>query len=65
MQKQAFLSDDKEAEIIQAFISKSKYLDDLLSIDKPYFEGMLGRNYPPELLSHKTNASDTEVPFSD
>ena len=27
------LSDDKEAEIIQAFKSTSKYLDDLLNID--------------------------------
>ena len=43
-----FLSDNKDAEIIQAFNSTSRYLDDLLNIDNPYFEGMVGRIYPPE-----------------
>ena len=31
----------KEAEIIQAFNSTSRYLDVLLNIDSPYFEGMV------------------------
>ena len=31
------LSYNKEAEIIQAFNSTSRYLDDLLNIDNPYF----------------------------
>ena len=35
-------------EIIQAVNSTSKYLDDLLNIDNPYFEGIVGRIYPPE-----------------
>ena len=39
----ASLSYYKEAEILQAFNSTSKYLDDLLNIDNPYFEGMVGR----------------------
>ena len=26
-----------------------EYLDDLLNIDNPYFEGMVSRIYPPEL----------------
>ena len=29
----------------------------------PYFEGMVGRIYPPELQLNKANASDTEAPF--
>ena len=33
------LSDVKQAEIIEAFKSASRYLDDLLNIDNPYFEG--------------------------
>ena len=33
------LSDVEQAEIIEAFNSKSRYLDDLLNIDNPYFEG--------------------------
>ena len=44
------LSDVKQAEIIEAFKSTSRYLDDLLNIDNPYFEGMVNRIYPPELL---------------
>ena len=43
------LSDVKQAEIIEAFKSTSRYLDDLLNIDNPYFEGMVSRIYPPEL----------------
>ena len=34
----ASLSYNKEAEIIQAFNSTSRYLDDLLNIDNPYVE---------------------------
>ena len=43
------LSDVKQAEIIEAFKSTSRYLDDLLNIDSPYFENMVNRIYPPEL----------------
>ena len=59
------LSDVKQAEIIEAFKSTSRYLDDLLNIDNPYFEGMVNRIYPPELQLNKANTSDTEAPFSD
>ena len=59
------LSDVKQAEIIEAFKSTSRYLDDLLNIDNPYFEGMVNRIYPPELQLNKANASDTEAPFLD
>ena len=43
------LSDDNQADIIQAFNSTSRYLDDLLDIDNPYFEEMANQIYPPEL----------------
>ena len=59
------LSDVKQAEIIEAFKSTSRYLDDLLDIDNPYFEGMVNRIYPPELQLNKANTSDTEAPFLD
>ena len=49
------LSDVKQAEIIEAFKSTSRYLDDLLNIDNPYFEGMVNRIYPPELQLKKAN----------
>ena len=57
------LFDVKQAEIIEAFKSTSRYLDDLLNIDKPYFEGMINRFYKPELQLNKANISDTEAPF--
>ena len=59
------LSDVKQAEIIEAFNSTSRYLDDLLNIDNLYFKGMVNRIYPPELQLNKANASDTEAPFLD
>ena len=59
------LSDVKQAEIIEAFKSNYRYLDDLLNIDSPYFEGLLNRIYPPEQQLNKTNTSDTEAPFLD
>ena len=39
------------------------YLDDLLNIDKPYFEGMVNQIYPPELQLNKANTTETEAPF--
>ena len=59
------LSYVKQAEIIEAFKSTSRYLDDLLNIDTPYFEGMVNRIYPPELQLNKANTSDTEAQFLD
>ena len=57
------LSDVKQAAIIEAFKSTSRYLDDIFNIDNPYFEGMASRIYPPELQLNKANTSDTEAPF--
>ena len=53
----------KEAEIIQAITSTPRYLDDVKKFNNPYFEGMVGRIYPPELQLNKANASETEAPF--
>ena len=39
--------------------------NDLLNIDNPYFEQMVGQIYPTELKSDKANSSDTEAPFLD
>ena len=35
------LSDDKQADIIDAFNSTSRYLDDILNIDNVYFDNMV------------------------
>ena len=59
------LSDNNQTDIIEAFYSTSRYLDDLLYIDNPYFEQMVGQICPTELQLNKANSSDTEAPFSD
>ena len=59
------LNNDNQVDVIEAFTSTSRYLDDLLNIDNPYFEGMVNHIYPPELQLNKANISDTEAPFLD
>ena len=59
------LSDYNQADIIEAFNSTSRYLDDLLNIDNPYFEQMVGQIYPTELQLNKAKSSVTESPFLD
>ena len=57
------LSDDNQADVVEAFISTSRYLDDLLNIDNPYFAQMVSQIYPTELQLNKENPSYTEAPF--
>ena len=59
------LSSDNQADVIKAFNTTSRYLDDLLNFDNPYFEGMVNQIYPSELQLNKANTSDTEAPFLD
>ena len=59
------LSDNNQTDIIEAFNSTSRYLDDLLNIDNPYFEQMLGQIYATDLRLNKAKSSDTEDPFLD
>ena len=59
------LSDNNQADIIEAFNSISRYVDDLLNIDNPYFEQMVGQIYPTELQLNNANSSDIEAPFLD
>ena len=59
------LSDNNQADIIEAFNSTSRYLDDLLNIDNPYFEQMVGQIFPTELQLNMANSSDIEAPFLD
>ena len=40
------LSDNNQTDIIEAFNSTSRYLDDLLHMDKSYFEQMVDQIYP-------------------
>ena len=60
-----YLSSDNQADIIKAFNSTSRYLDDFLNIGNPDFEGMVNQIYPSELQLNKAITSDTEAPFFD
>ena len=48
-----YLSDDTQADITEAFNSTSRYLDDQLNIDSPYFEEMVTKIYPNALRLKK------------
>ena len=57
------LNYDNQAHVIEAFNSTSRYLNDILNIDNPYFESMVNNIYPTELQLNKANISDTEASF--
>ena len=59
------LSDNNQSDIIEAFNSTSRYLDDLLNINNPYFKQIVDQIYPTEIQLNKANSSDTEAPFLD
>ena len=54
------LSDNNQSDVVEACYSTSRYLDDLLNIDNPYFEQMVSQIYPTDLQLNKVNSSDTE-----
>ena len=54
------LSPENRADIIEAFSSTSRYLDDLLNIDNSYFEQMVNRIYSAELQLNKADSSGIE-----
>ena len=58
-----YLSDDKQADIIDAFNTTSRYLDDILNINYVYFDNMVSQIYSSELQLNKANTSDTEAAF--
>ena len=58
------LSDDKKADIIDAFNTTSRYLDDILNINNVYFDNMVSQIYPSELQLIVANTSDTEAAFT-
>ena len=59
------ISDNNQADVIEAFNSTSILLDDLLNIDNPYFKQMIDQIYPSELQLSKANSFDTGTPFLD
>ena len=58
------LSVNNQTDGVETFNCTSRYLDDLLYIDIPYFaQIMVSQIYPTEFLLSKANPSDTEAPF--
>ena len=57
------LSDDKHADVIDAFNATFRYLDDILNINNVYFDNIVSQIYPSDLHLNKANTSDTETLF--
>ena len=59
------LSENTQSDVIEAFNSTSRYLDDILNIDNDFLNSMVNLIYPSELQLNKGNVSDTEASFLD
>ena len=57
------LSDNNQTDVIEVFNSTSRYLDDLLNIDNPYFEQMVDQIYPTELQLNRRILLMLKLPF--
>ena len=60
-----FLSEEKHSEVIGAFSSTFRYLDDLLNIDNSYFDGLISQIYPSERQLIKQILLKPKAPFLD
>ena len=58
-------SDYKQVDIIDAFNTISRYLDDILNINNIYFHIMVSQIYHSGHQLNKANTSDTEASFLD
>ena len=59
------LSDNKQADVIDAFNTKSRYMDDILNINTVYHDNMVSQIYLAKLQLNKANTSDTKTAFLD
>ena len=57
------LSDDKQADFIEAFNTTSIHLGDISSINNIHFDHTVRKIYPAELDLNKANTFDTEASF--
>ena len=55
----------KQADVIDAFNTTSRYLDDILNINNVYFDNMVSQVYPLELQLNKAYTSDKEAAYLD
>ena len=59
------LSDNKQADVIDAVNATSSYLEDILNINNVYLDNMVSHIYPSELQLNKASTSYTEAAFID
>ena len=59
------LSENNQSDVIEAFNSTSRCLDDPLNIDNDFFDSMVNLIYPLEHQLNKANVLDTEASFLD
>ena len=60
------LSDGNQVDVIDAFNTTSRYLDDILNTNNVYFDNIVRQKiYPSELQLNKANTSDNEAAFLD
>ena len=57
------LSEDKQVDVIDAFNTTCRYLDDILNIGNVYFDNMVSQIYPSEFQLNNANTSDTKPHF--
>ena len=58
------LSDDKQADISDAFNTTPRYLDDILNINNVYLDTIVSQIYPSELQLNIANAPDLHLSIS-
>ena len=58
------LSDDNQSEVIEAFNSTSRYLDELFNIDNTFFDSIVNHIYPSDLQLNRGNVSDLHFGFT-
>ena len=59
------LSNDRQADIMEAFNTTSRYLEDILNKNNIYYDKMVRKIYPAVLQLNKANNNDTEASFLD
>ena len=59
------LSDDKQADVMDAFNTTFRYLDEILSINNVYFGNMICQIFPSGLQLNKANTSESKAAFLD
>ena len=59
------LKKNEDNQMIDAFNNTSRYLDDILNVDNPFFPNKFQSIYPSQLRLNQANVSDTKASFLD